>query len=347
MGTVGTDGTEGTEGTEGAASSVTVAIVQQPPAVLDLAEGLLRAVRFVAEAASRGARLVVFPEAWLTCYPAWVFGMAQWDDAVARRWYGELLAQSPVLDPVAAAGGVTDGVQPLREAAAAAGVTVVMGLNERAAPGSGTLYNSLLTIGPDGRTLNLHRKLTPTHTERIVWASGDGAGLAVSETPVGRVGGLVCWEHWHPLIRQSLHAQQEQIHVAAWPDSPEMHHLAARTYAFEGRCFVLSAAQVLRREDVPAELLEAFLTGLGDVAADDAWLMDGGSGVVAPSGEWLVGPVRAEATLVVATLDLADRDARSLDLDVVGHYSRSDVLRLSVDRRRLGSGVSFSDASEG
>jgi nitrilase len=114
-------------------------------------------------------------------------------------------------------------VAPVREAARDAGVTVIVGLNERPHRASGSLYNSLLMIGPDGRTLNLHRKLSPTHTERIVWAAGDGAGLRVVDTSAGRVGGLVCWEHFNPLARHALHAQNEEIHVAAWPDLPESH----------------------------------------------------------------------------------------------------------------------------
>jgi len=125
-----------------------------------------------------------------------------------------------------------------------------MGLNERARAHAGTLYNSLVTIGADGTVRGVHRKLTPTHTERVVWAPGDAAGLIAHDTPVGRVGGLVCWEHWHPLARQALHVQDEQIHIAAWPDLPDMHRVASRAYAFEGRCFVLCAGQYLST-DVP------------------------------------------------------------------------------------------------
>jgi nitrilase len=321
-------------------SLVTVAIVQQPAAVLDLAQSLRRGAAHIMDAAARGARLVVFPETWLTCYPAWVFGLAGWRDEVGQRWYARLLAESAVLDPT---DETDDDLTPLRDAARDAGVTVVLGLNERAGRASGTLYNSLVTIGPDGRTLNLHRKLSPTHTERIVWGAGDGAGLRAVDTPVGRVGGLVCWEHWNPLARQALHAEDEQIHIAAWPDVPEMHHIASRAYAFEGRCFVLCAGQFLTTDDVPAELLEAYRAGVGPDAPEQGVLFPGGSGIVRPDGTWLVEPLVDKPGTIVATIDLGERDAQQHDLDVAGHYARPDVFSLSVDRRRQGGGVTFHD----
>lgn len=326
--------------TAAADGRTTVAIVQQPPALLDLAGSVDRAAGFVAEAAGAGAALVVFPETWLAGYPAWVFGLAGWRDSVAQRWHARLLEQSAVLDHT---GGTDDDLAPIRAAAREAGVTVVLGLNERPGHSSGSLYNSLVTIGPEGTTLNLHRKLTPTHTERIVWAAGDGAGLRVVDTPAGRVGGLVCWEHFSPLARHALHAQDEELHVAAWPDMPPSHLIAAQSYALEGRCHVISAAQLVSTEDVPAELLDAYRAGVGPDAPAEGLLFDGGSSIVAADGSWVVEPVYGEARIITATFDTGLRYRELLDLDVAGHYARPDVFRLTVDRSRRDSGVRFSE----
>ena len=302
-----------------------VAIVQESPAVLDADEGLARARRHVAAAAADGAELIAFPEAWLGGYPAWMFVMAEWDDGEARDWYARFLAHSIAVDDTRFA--------ELRQIAADHAVTLVMGFNERHGVNGGSVYNSLATIGPDGGLLNLHRKLTPTHTERLGWAPGDARGLRVVPTPVGAIGGLICWEHWHPLARQALHAQDEQIHVAAWPDMSEMHVIASRSYAFEGRCFVLAGAQYLELVDVPDALRDAYERGVGPVTPLEGVLFDGGSSVIGPDGGFVVEPVRGRAAIVHAEVDLVERDRRNHDLDVAGHYGRDDVFRLEVDAR--------------
>lgn len=312
---------------------VTAAIVQEPPAVLDLAESVERAVAHVAGAASSGADLVVFPETWLTCYPAWAFGMAGWRDADARRWHARLLAESPVVD---ATDGDADDLAPLRAAARENRVTIVMGVNERAARHGGSLFNSIVTIGTNGETLNVHRKLVPTHTERIIWAPGDAAGLRTVDTPAGAIGGLVCWEHFNPLARHALHAQNEEVHIALWPDMPESHVVAARSYALEGRCWVISAGQYLAVDDVPDELADAYRVGSGGTG--DVFF-DGGSHIVAPDGSFALEPVFGRHGILLAELDTSLRYGELLDLDIAGHSARPDVFELTVDRRRRGSGV--------
>ena len=213
-------------------TTVRVAGVQAAPVFLDADATVEKAVALIEEAAANGAELVAFAESWLPGYPSWIFGAAGWEDAGAKAVYRRFRENA-----IAVPSPATDA---LCRAARANGVVVVMGMTERDTDTvGGSLYNSLLYISAEGAILGVHRKLMPTHAERIVWGQGDGSGLLVVETGVGRVGGLICWEHWMPLARFAMHAEREEIHVAAWPEvgDPEMHRFASRHYAFEGRCF--------------------------------------------------------------------------------------------------------------
>ena len=185
-----------------------VAVIQHPPVVLDLEASLSRAEHLVAEAADGGADLVVFPETWLPGYPSWAFGLAGWDDQTAKQAHARLLRNALTVPGPA--------LDVLTKMAAQHSVHLVMGVNELSTDGSrGTLFNSLVFIDDRGRLLGVHRKLIPTHAERLVWGQGDASTLTAYETAVGRIGGLVCWEHWMPLARFAMHASGEQIHVAA------------------------------------------------------------------------------------------------------------------------------------
>jgi nitrilase len=210
-------------------------------------------------------------------------------------------------------------------------VTLVVGVHERAGR---TLYNSILTFGEDGVLLNCHRKLVPTYSERLVWGQGDGTGLRAVMTGVGRVGGLVCWEHWMPPARQVLHDGGEEFHAALWPGVQEMHQIASRHYAFEGRCFVIAVGSILRVKDIPAELP---LSPKYQTAPDDL-LIKGGSAIIAPNGRYLAGPVFDEETIVAAECDLSEITKESMTLDVSGHYSRPDVFELRLRSQDSGVG---------
>jgi len=300
-----------------------VAIVQHPPVVLDLKGSLSRAAQLIAEAAEGGADLVVFPETWLPGYPSWAFGLAGWDDSTGKRAHARLLRNAVTVP------GPAVGV--LGAMAAEGGVHLVIGVNELDTRTSrGTLYNSLLFIDDAGRLLGVHRKLIPTHAERLVWGQGDASTLKAYETAVGRIGGLICWEHWMPLARFAMHASGEQIHVAAWPDLPEIHHLASRHYAFEGRCFVICAGLYLEVDDIPAELREASASAF-DQAESDV-LLPGGSAIIGPDGEFVTPPTSGR-TIVFGDVDLSRIDGELQSLDTVGHYNRPDLFRLTVDRR--------------
>ncbi|MEO6726947.1 MAG: carbon-nitrogen hydrolase family protein [Blastocatellia bacterium] len=299
-------------------SIVVVAAVQAAPIYMNLERSLARALELIAEAAKRRAQLVVFPESWLPGYPAWLDmcrDVALWDHQPVKRLYAQLLENSVTLP-----GRVADA---LGDAARRHNLTLVMGVHERTAEGAGrgTLYNSMLTFGPTGELLNVHRKLVPTFNERLIWGQGDGRGLRAVETPIGRIGGLICWEHWMPHARQTLHIAGEDIHVALWPSVKEMHQIASRHYAFEGRCFVVAAGGIMRRSNLPAEL------EFGDsVPAEDGdFILNGGSCVIGPDGQYIAGPAFGSEVIILARINLERIREESMAMDVTGHFNRPDL----------------------
>jgi predicted amidohydrolase len=302
---------------------VKVAAVQSAPVHLDLLATLEKTLRLVEEAASTGARFVVFPEAWLPGYPAWLDccrDVALWDHPPMKRLYARLRDNSVVVPgPVTAA---------LAESARRHEVALNVSCHERVeeGPGRGTLYNTMLTFGPDGALLNRHRKVMPTFSERLLWGGGDGSSLKAVATPQGRLGGLICWEHWMPLARHALHSSGEDVHVAAWPQVKEMNLVASRHYAFEGRCFVVACGATMRARDLPEEL-EPMDSLRG---RPEAFVLSGGSAIIAPDGSVLAGPAWEEEAILTAELDMSRIAEESLTLDVTGHYHRPDLFDRKV-----------------
>lgn len=309
-----------------------IAIIQQPPVYLNLGASVERACAAIHAASQRGADVIVFPETWLPGYPVWLDaapGAALWDHAPARALFRHMLESSPAIDDAA--------IVALRSAAVEAGSYLVMGLQERE---GGTLYNSMLFIDPAKGEFSVHRKLVPTYTERLVWGRGDGSMLEVMPTPFGALGGLICWEHWMPLARAAMHARGEALHVAQWPWAKELHQVASRHYAFEGSCFVIAAGTVVGRDEIidgarsggcPAaalDLLEQMPPG------EHAFMLRGGSAVIGPDGQYVVGPVYDEAGTIYVDIDPGVAAEARLALDTDGHYARPDVFTLSVDTRR-------------
>jgi nitrilase len=300
-----------------------VAAVQASPAFMDREASLEKARRLVAEAGSNGAQLAVFPETWLPGFPIWIErapGTALWDHQPAKDAFTRLVANAvEVPGPV---------VEALCEAAAEAGCGVVMGVNERQGGRlSGTLYNTIVYVGADGRLLGKHRKLIPTYAERLIWGQGDGSTLGAFASSVGRVGGLVCWEHWMPLARHAMHVAGEQVHAALWPEVEEIHQVASRHYAFEARCFVVAVGSVLRRDQVPADL--EILRG--DGIDPQEHLLAGGSAIIGPDGNYLTGPAGTEETILYADLDTSRIAAEHQTFDPVGHYARPDVFGVTIN----------------
>jgi predicted amidohydrolase len=303
------------------------AAVVQALVAPSLDEGLARAIELIAQAANSGATLVAFPETWLLGYPIWLDvcrDVALWDHAPVKAVYRRMAAESVAVP--------SDATTALANAARDSAVTLVIGVIERVTdgPGQGTLYNTVLTFGPDGALLNHHRKLVPTFTERMVWGPGDATGLRSANAPFGKVGALVCWEHWMPLARHAMHESGEDVHVALWPTVHEMHQVASRQYAFEGRCYVLAAGSLMRASALPAELEPH----PARVTSPDNWVMRGGSAIIAPDGSYLAGPVYEEATILYGDLNLDRVREERMTLDVTGHYHRPDIFAFEVTRSR-------------
>jgi nitrilase len=310
-----------------------VAAAQAHPAWLDPAKGTEVVLDWIARAATDEVQLLAFGETFLSGYPAWVSstGGARFEDAKQKRAY------AAYLDAAVELGGPE--LARIREAVGDQGVFTYLGITERGSTSArGTVFATLVAIDPATGVVSAHRKLRPTYEERLVWGPGDGNGLRVHALPSGwQVGGLNCWENWMPLARTALYAGGEDLHVSSWPGSVALTRDITRFVAREGRVFSLAAGALLTLDDIPTDFpLYDELAEAGGVH------MDGGSAIAGPDGRWVVEPVADEEALVAADLDLAEVRAERQNFDPTGHYARPDVLRLTVDRRRL-DGVEFVD----
>jgi nitrilase len=301
--------------------TIKVAVVQKPPVLLDGAATMTRAVESLAEAAAAGSKLAVFPEAYLPGYPTWIWRLRPGGDmALSGEIHARLLANAVDIDK--------GDLAPLREAARKHGLTVVCGMSEVDGRFSGsTLYNSVVTIGPDGTLLNRHRKLMPTNPERMVWGPGDAAGLRVVDTPAGRIGTLICWESYMPLARYALYAQNIEVYVAPTWDCGEAWLATMRHIAREGGCWVIGLATALQGSDVPASF-----PNRDTLFKPEDWLCDGDAVIVEPSGKVLAGPLHREKGILYGEIDPAKAARARRSLDVTGHYARPDIFRLDVKR---------------
>ena len=307
---------------------VNIAVVQAAPAYLDIEASMRKVESLLKEAANKKADLVCFGETWFTGYPAWIDycdEYAKWDFQPTKEVFAKTHTSSLNVNG--------PEVKQIGEWAAKYGFSIVMGINERVdeGPGNGTIYNALLTWSEKGELVNHHRKLMPTHTERLLYGQGDGKGLQAVETSAGRVGGLICWEHWMPLTRQTMHNSGEHIHVAVWPKVHEMLQIATRSYAFEGRCFAVGVGQIMRVSDIPNEL------NLPDNLKNkpDHLLLNGGSCIVGPNGQYVMEPVWDQEGVFVSRVDLTKCFEERMALDVTGHYQRNDVFQLDIKKERL------------
>jgi len=269
-----------------------VAIVQQAPVFLDRGATLAKAVAAIEEAAQAGACLIVFPEAFVPGYPAWIWRLRPGGDmGLSERLHSLLRANAVNL--------------------------------------AGTLYNTVVVIGPDGALLNRHRKVMPTSPERMVWGFGDATGLKPVDTPCGRVGALICWESYMPLARCALYAQGVEIYVAPTYDSGERSIATMQHIAREGGCWVLCSGCAFQGRDIPDAV-----PGKAQLFPDpNEWINPGDSVVVAPGGKIVAGPLREALGILYAQIDLERVAVARRNLDVVGHYARPDLFQLHVNAK--------------
>jgi nitrilase len=305
----------------GSASGVVrAAVVQAAPVAFDTDATLAKVERLAADSAAGGADLVLFPEAFVSCYPRGLtFGAtvgsrtAEGRAWFRRYWESSVDVPGPVVDRLGAVAG-------------AHGVHLVIGVIER---DEGTLYCTALFFAPSGDYLGKHRKLMPTAAERLIWGAGDGSTLPVFHTPLGRLGAVICWENYMPLLRMAMYAKGIQLWCAPTADPRDSWVASMQHIACEGRCFVLSANQFARRSDYPTDY------PIDSQDGPDEVLCRGASVIVSPLGEILAGPEVSGEAILRADLDLAQIAEGKYDFDVVGHYARSDIFRLSINEQPM------------
>lgn len=306
-------------------ATVRAAVVQAAPVLFDRDASIEKARRLTAEAAGQGARLILFPEAFIPAYPrGFTFGTVVGSRSAAGRWLWERYWANSVTVP----GPATEA---LGAAARAAGAYLAIGVIERDGDFSGgTLYCTLLYFGPDGRLLGKHRKLKPTAAERLIWGEGDGSTLTVLDTGFGKVGGLICWENYMPLARMAMYAKGVELYLAPTADARDTWHATLRHIACEGRCFVLGCNQYVTKAMYPSDL-----PGIEELADQPEVMCRGGSAIISPLGEVLAGPLYDGEGILCADLDLGEVARGKFDFDVVGHYARPDIFRLTVNEEPM------------
>lgn len=306
-----------------------IALVQKAPEFLDSKQSSINAVEYIAESATNYADIIVFGEGWLSGYPAWIDyaqHMGCWDQKEIKELWATMYE-----DAIEIPG---EEIKAIQEAAKQHSKYIVIGANEaiKKGKGNGTLYNTLLIIDQDGEIAVHHRKLMPTFNEKMIHGYGDAYGLKTLKTPFGNIGGLICWEHWMPLTRQAMHDEGEDIHFGLWPAVKASHKLASRHYAFEGRCYVVAMGQILYKSKIPDNI------NLKEAIKDDdsKFILDGGSCVIDPNGNFLLEPQYGVEEIIYVDLPpLKELYTERMNLSTSGHYQRPDVFTFKIDKRRM------------
>jgi nitrilase len=299
-------------------SRFAAAVIQSAPVVFEPKATLAKVRDLTADASKQGAKLIVFPEAFVSAYPKGLdFGARVGSRTSKGRDDFRKYFDSAIDVPGRA-------TEELSRAAKESGVYLVVGVIEREI---GTLYCTVVFLAPDGTFLGKHRKLMPTAMERLIWGFGDGSTLPVYDTPLGKIGAVICWENYMPLLRMAMYAKGIQLYCAPTADDRDTWLATMQHVALEGRCFVLTACQHLRRGDCPADYAA--------IQGDDpkTVIMRGGSAIISPLGQLLAGPVFNEDAILLAEIDLGEIARAKYDFDVVGHYARPDIFQLHVNEK--------------
>ncbi|MBL8746571.1 MAG: carbon-nitrogen hydrolase family protein [Phycisphaerae bacterium] len=301
-----------------------IAIAQIAPVFLDRGRTIAKAAASVRDAAAKHAALACFGETLIPAYPFWLSRTdgARFDAADQKELHARYLDQAVNIE--------RGDLDPLREAARAGNIAVVVGIAERPDNRGQTIYCSRVFINARGEVASVHRKLMPTYEERLAWGIGDGAGLITHRLGEFTLGALNCWENWMPLARAALYAQGEDLHVALWPGCRRLTGDITRFIARESRSYVVSASVLLREQDIPPDFPDR--SRCCPTAGEHIY--DGGSCIAAPDGSWLVEPVVNREEIIYADIDHALVRRERQNFDPSGHYARPDILRLIVDRRR-------------
>jgi len=300
-----------------------VAVVQAAPVLFDREASVEKACRLTIEAAAQGAKVILFPEAFVPAYPR---GLGFGTVVGSRSTQGRLTWQTYWANAVDIPSPATEA---LGEAAAQSKAYLIIGVIERDTQFSqGTLYCTILYFSPDGELIGKHRKLKPTAGERLIWGEGDGSTLTVINTEFGKIGGLICWENYMPLARMAMYSKGVEIYLAPTADARDTWQSTLRHIACEGRCFVLGCNQFVTKAMYPGDL-----EGLEDLARQPETVCRGGSAIISPLGEVLVGPLYDQEGTLFAELDLGEIPRSRFDFDVAGHYARPDVFRLTVNEK--------------
>ena len=299
-----------------------VSIVQDSPILFDLEKTMDKTIQLTREAASKGSKLVVFPESFIPCYPRGLtFGMTigsrtkEAREDYRRYFENSVAVPGPEIDQLAE---LTKELQ----------IYLSIGVTEKNGQGlDGTLYCTNLFFGPDGY-LGRHRKLKPTAGERVIWGEDDGSTITVVDTPYGKMGSLICWENYMPLARMAMYLKGVNLYIVPTADQREVYQSTLRHIAFEGRCFVLMSNQYVEKSMYPTDLKY-----YKDLENEPEVMSRGGSCIINPYGEYVAGPLFDKAGIITAEIDLDMIVESKFDWDPVGHYNRPDIFDFKINEK--------------